>query len=448
MIAYHDEEWGVPVHDDRVLFEFLILEGAQAGLSWSTILRKRDGYRRAYRGFDPAKVARFGERDVARLLADANIVRNAGKIAWSVRNAQAFLDVQREFGSFDAFLWAYVNGKPLVNRPREPGDVPAKTELSDRLSRDLRKRGFGFVGSTICYALLQAVGVVDDHAATCFRAHPAPGGRRARGVSARMMRPLAALQAVALLAAALVPAPSPAAAAPGDRVGTLVGNWTCRDPRGKLTRLAFSADGTALVAHETAPGAGAEVSPPQRYVPVKAGWLVTSVGESRTFSGSAPAWTGATWDIDGSAVAAPPAYAPQAVPERISYERVDANTIRRTVAYGPEHRVADGEVCTRGDEPPASSLCAAHDVPPRMVRAVEPDTPPLAQQQGILGTVRVRVSLDAGGQPVAVRIEQSPSAILNSSAISAARRSTYEPALRDCVPVPSDYLFSVSFSSR
>jgi TonB family protein len=263
-----------------------------------------------------------------------------------------------------------------------------------------------------------------------------------------MMRPLAALQAVALLAAALVPAPSPAAAAPADRVSALVGNWTCRDPRGKLTRLAFSADGTALVAHETAPGAGAEVSPPQRYVPVKAGWLVTSVGESRTFSGSAPAWTGATWDIDGSEFAAPPAYAPQPVPERISYERVDANTIRRTVAYGPEHRVAGGEVCTRGDEPPASSLCAAHDVPPRMVRAVEPETPALAQQQGITGTVRVRVSLDAGGQPVAVRIQQSPSAILNSSAIAAARLSTYEPALRDCVPVPSDYLFSVSFSSR
>ncbi|MEA2664220.1 MAG: DNA-3-methyladenine glycosylase [Candidatus Eremiobacteraeota bacterium] len=185
MIAYHDEEWGVPVHDDRVLFEFLILEGAQAGLSWSTILRKREGYRRAYRDFDPVKVARFGERDVARLLADENIVRNAGKIGWSIRNAQAFLDVQRELGSFDAFLWAYVDGAPVVNRPRGPGDLPAKTELSDRLSRDLRKRGFGFVGSTICYAFLQAVGVVDDHAVNCFRAQPAPGARRTRGVSAR-----------------------------------------------------------------------------------------------------------------------------------------------------------------------------------------------------------------------------------------------------------------------
>lgn len=261
------------------------------------------------------------------------------------------------------------------------------------------------------------------------------------------MRSLAVLQAVALLAAALVPAPSAAAAAPGDQVGTLVGNWTCRDPRGKLTRLAFSANGTALVAHETAPGAGAEVSPPQRYVPDHGGWLVASVGASRTFSGSAPAWTGATWDIDGSEFAAPPAYAPRSVAERISYERVDANTIRRTVAYGPEHRFVSGEVCTRGDEPPAPSLCAAHDVPPRVVRAAEPDTPLLAQQQGIFGIVRVRVSLDADGMPIAVKVQDSPSAVLNKSAIFAARRSTYEPGLRDCVPVPSDYLFSVSFPS-
>jgi DNA-3-methyladenine glycosylase I len=173
MIAYHDREWGVPQHDDRVLFEFLILEGAQAGLSWSTILHRREAYRRAYRGFDPDKVAKFGERDVARLLADAGIIRNRAKIAWSVRNALAYLAVQREFGSFDAYLWSFVRGKPVVNRPRGLGDVPARTELSDTLSRDLKKRGFGFVGSTICYALLQAVGVVNDHAATCFAAPPA-----------------------------------------------------------------------------------------------------------------------------------------------------------------------------------------------------------------------------------------------------------------------------------
>ena len=182
MIAYHDNEWGVPLHDDRAFFEFLILEGAQAGLSWSTILHRRDGYRSAYRAFDPAKVARFGERDVARLLADERIIRNRAKIAWSVRNAQAFLDVQREHGSFDAYLWNWVSGKSLVNRPRTPSDVPARTELSDALSKDLRKRGFGFVGSTICYAFLQATGVVNDHAARCFRAPPATGNRRRAAV--------------------------------------------------------------------------------------------------------------------------------------------------------------------------------------------------------------------------------------------------------------------------
>lgn len=182
MIAYHDDEWGVPLHDDRALFEFLVLEGAQAGLSWSTILHKRDAYRRAYRGFDPAKVARFGERDVARLAADAGIVRNKAKIAWSVRNAQAFLAVQREHGSFDAYLWSFAGGAPLVRRPRTFADVPARTELSDALSKDLRARGFGFVGSTICYAFMQAVGVVNDHAASCFRAPPAPGKRRTAGV--------------------------------------------------------------------------------------------------------------------------------------------------------------------------------------------------------------------------------------------------------------------------
>jgi DNA-3-methyladenine glycosylase I len=183
MIDYHDREWGTPVHDDRVLFEFLVLEGAQAGLSWSTILHRRDGYRRAYRDFDPAKVARFGERDVARLLADERIIRNRAKIAWSIRNAQAFLAVQREHGSFDAYLWAFAGGEPLVNRPRTSADIPARTELSDALSKDLRKRGFGFVGSTICYAFLQAVGVVNDHAASCFLAPPARAKRRKPAVS-------------------------------------------------------------------------------------------------------------------------------------------------------------------------------------------------------------------------------------------------------------------------
>lgn len=174
MIAYHDEEWGVPVHDDRLLFEFLILEGAQAGLSWSTILNRREGYRRAYAGFDPANVARFDARKLETLREDGGIIRNSGKIAWSVRNAQAFLDVQRAFGSFDAYLWAFVDGTPIVNRPKTVADVPASTELSDRLSKDLRKRGFGFVGSTICYAYLQAVGLVDDHVVECWRAQARP----------------------------------------------------------------------------------------------------------------------------------------------------------------------------------------------------------------------------------------------------------------------------------
>jgi DNA-3-methyladenine glycosylase I len=185
MIAYHDGEWGVPLHDDRALFEFLILEGAQAGLSWSTILHRRDGYRRAYREFDPVKVARFGGRDVARLLGDERIIRNRAKIAWSVRNAQAFLAVQRQHGSFDAYLWRWVSGEPIVNRPRAAADLRAKTALSDALSKDLRKRGFGFVGSTICYAFLQATGVVNDHVASCFRAPSAPGKRKGSGVSVR-----------------------------------------------------------------------------------------------------------------------------------------------------------------------------------------------------------------------------------------------------------------------
>jgi DNA-3-methyladenine glycosylase I len=183
MVEYHDREWGTPVHDDRVLFEFLVLEGAQAGLSWSTILHRREGYRRAYRDFDPVKVARFGERDVARLLADERIIRNCAKIAWSIRNAQAFLALQREHGSFDAYLWSFTGGEPVVNRPRTSADIPARTELSDALSKDLRKRGFGFVGSTICYAFLQAVGVVNDHAASCFLAPPARARRRGTAVT-------------------------------------------------------------------------------------------------------------------------------------------------------------------------------------------------------------------------------------------------------------------------
>jgi DNA-3-methyladenine glycosylase I len=167
--AYHDKEWGVPLHDDRLLFEFLILEGAQAGLSWSTILHKRDNYRRAFHRFDPRKVARYTRKDVARLLKDAGIVRNRLKIESAVTNAQAYLAVQQEFGSFDAYIWSFVGGRPLLNRWRTRSRVPDRTEISDKMSKDLRKRGFRFVGSTICYAFMQATGMVNDHHVACFR---------------------------------------------------------------------------------------------------------------------------------------------------------------------------------------------------------------------------------------------------------------------------------------
>ena len=166
-IAYHDEEWGVPLHDDNGLFEFLILEGAQAGLSWETILRKRDNYRAAFDLFDPAKVAKYDERKIAKLLNNDGIIRNRLKINSAVTNAKAFLEVQREFGSFDEYVWRFVNGKPLKRKPGDP--IAARTELSDALSKDLSKRGFKFVGSTIMYSFMQAVGMVNDHDATCFR---------------------------------------------------------------------------------------------------------------------------------------------------------------------------------------------------------------------------------------------------------------------------------------
>lgn len=168
-IDYHDKEWGTPVHDDRLLFEFLILEGAQAGLSWSTILAKRPAYRKAFANFDPAKVARFDEKKIAALLEDAGIVRNRLKINAAVANAKAYLKLQREFGSFDAFIWSFVDGRPVVNSWTSLKQVPAKTPVSDRMSKELIRRGFKFVGSTICYAFMQAVGMVNDHLVDCFR---------------------------------------------------------------------------------------------------------------------------------------------------------------------------------------------------------------------------------------------------------------------------------------
>ncbi len=169
MRGYHDTEWGVPVHNDQVLFEFLILEGAQAGLSWSTVLNKRENYRKALKGFDAQRIARYGTKDAQKLLANPGIIRNRLKIAAAITNAQKFLDVQKEFGSFDKYIWQFVGGKPKKNKVRSIKDIPTKTKESDALSKDLLKRGFKFVGSTIMYAFMQAVGMVDDHEIKCFK---------------------------------------------------------------------------------------------------------------------------------------------------------------------------------------------------------------------------------------------------------------------------------------
>lgn len=180
MIAYHDAEWGAPQHDDRVLFEFLILEGAQAGLSWSTILAKREAYRRAFSNFNPKNIARYDSRKLKQLMADAGIVRNRLKIAAAVQNARAFQDVQKEFGTFDSYIWQFVNGAPIVNSLSATSQLQARTEESDKMSRDLLKRGFKFVGPTICYAFMQAVGMVNDHLVTCFRYAEIKDGRARR----------------------------------------------------------------------------------------------------------------------------------------------------------------------------------------------------------------------------------------------------------------------------
>ncbi|MGB3097272.1 MAG: DNA-3-methyladenine glycosylase I [Candidatus Deferrimicrobiaceae bacterium] len=179
MISYHDEEWGVPLHDDRRLFEFLVLEGAQAGLSWRTVLRKRETYRIAFHGFDPERVARYGDKDVARLLSDPGIIRNRAKVASAVGNACLVIAVRAEFGSFGAYLWRFVGNRPIVNRFRTLSELPSTSPESVAMSRDLVKRGFRFVGPTICYALMQAVGMVNDHLVHCFR-HPVGEKKRRR----------------------------------------------------------------------------------------------------------------------------------------------------------------------------------------------------------------------------------------------------------------------------
>jgi DNA-3-methyladenine glycosylase I len=183
-IRYHDEEWGVPVHDDRTLFEFLILEGAQAGLSWSTILNKRENYRRAFDGFDPKSVAQYSTKKIEALLADPGIVRNKLKIAAAVENAKAFLRVQNEFGTFDRYIWQFVGGKPRINKRKSLKQVPARTPESDAMSKDLQRRGFKFVGSTICYAFMQAVGLANDHIADCWKS----SSPRSQRVSQRTQR--------------------------------------------------------------------------------------------------------------------------------------------------------------------------------------------------------------------------------------------------------------------
>lgn len=173
-IKYHDEEWGVPVHDDRQIFEFLVLESFQAGLSWEIVLNKREGFRKAFDGFDPAKVAKYTEKRILKLKEDASIIRNEAKIRAAVNNAQRFLEVQEEFGSFERYIWGFIGGRPIVNSWKALSDLPARTPLSDTISADLKRRGFKFLGSTVVYAHMQATGMVDDHLVTCFRRAPSP----------------------------------------------------------------------------------------------------------------------------------------------------------------------------------------------------------------------------------------------------------------------------------
>jgi DNA-3-methyladenine glycosylase I len=168
-IDYHDNEWGVPIHDDRTLFEFIILEGAQAGLSWETVLKKRENYRKAFSNFDPVKVSRYGDKKIESLMGNKGIIRNRLKITSAINNAKRFLEVQKEFGSFDTYIWQFVDGKPINNRFKSMQEIPATTEVSNAMSKDLKKRGFNFVGPTICYALMQATGMVNDHIVGCFR---------------------------------------------------------------------------------------------------------------------------------------------------------------------------------------------------------------------------------------------------------------------------------------
>ncbi len=265
------------------------------------------------------------------------------------------------------------------------------------------------------------------------------------------MRSLTAiLAAVALLGAAPAPAAS-VAPGPGGGIRSLVGAWTCRNPYGALTRLTFRADGDAVVTEEAPSAPGAVPRPVKRYTPDAAsgGWRVTSgPGSQTTFAGTAPDWTGTSWQIDGTSTTPLPGSRPYVQQERITYERIDDATIKRSFADGEAHRVVGGDVCARGDAPPPAGLCAVPDVGAYVFRSARPDPPAFAQQQGVFGLVEVLVSLDAQGRVVGTKVQSSPSAVLNGAALSAARLAAYRPALHDCVPVPSTYLFSVEFSNR
>ena len=270
------------------------------------------------------------------------------------------------------------------------------------------------------------------------------------------MRSLVALLAVALIAAAPAPVSSlapPAASlapAPDDQTRALAGAWTCRGEYGDLTRLTFRADGDALVAQETPSAPEGPPRPLERYEPDAAsgGWRVTSTtADGLRFAGTAPRWTGGTWDVAGELSSQPGAY-PYAASGRMTYERVDATTMLRFYANGDRRRAVGSEACARGDAPPRPGLCAVPEMLPYTVRATMPDVPPVAQQQGISGRVEVLVSLDERGRVVDVKVQSSSSAVLNASSLAAARRSTYRPAVHACVPVPSMYLFAVEYASH
>ncbi len=271
------------------------------------------------------------------------------------------------------------------------------------------------------------------------------------------MRSLVALLAVALLAATPVPVPPVSTPPPStssgtseDRARSLIGSWTCRSPRGELQTLVFRADGDGFTAQGTPRDPNARKPPLEHFAPDgKGGWqLSTDLGPGRGFLATAPAWSETSWTFDGNLTSSPPIYRASSIPQRITYERIDASTMKRLVSYGPSYRIAGGEVCARGEAPPAAGLCAVSEAPASVVQAVMPDAPAIAQMQGITGAVHVLVSLDPQGQITNAVVRSSPSVLLNSAALASAKQSKYLPALHDCIPVASQYEYTVEFSSR